>query len=1138
MLFLFSSSYLLLILLFLPNYSRSLDFRPQLSKSTASSPLPTINPYLQFTRPPPSTAAPQFLPSFGNFHWNAAPDSPFVPSFPLAALSTFFPRANPTASSSATTPSPSTSASTSKKVTEKPIVWTTSASPSSSRPPARLSKLSAKPHRNQSSASVSVTSHRLLNDILVVPSSRRLYILAIIPIHESSHYQGFDCGRIDVNGFSRMAAFLQSLQEVNKARALTEAGVSLGAVIVDSCSSDLRTVADLYELLSGTNIHKSDLVALVRDDSSHMPNVERLASHLRLPVLNTFFTTRELPLTTGVLPAVGSVLESILSLLNHTNSTCASVIYDELHEDSMRLLTEISPDHDVCIEQRMMLNSEPSQGESVVRRLLLTDARVVIILLSDSSLLNLIKSIRNEMVIAGRFIFISIQDPRWSTSQEFMDVWPHFDQLLLSISPQPSVQLESVSRLAAQFPEFPFPQHWLRQFWATAFKCHIDGEDEKGRQFSRECGSSQQLLLSSVAPQLDISSISVAVHSIALALRKVIDDICPGALIQSLSDCVNDPQDSLFAALTSLSFAHPLSSSYVSFNATTGFRDVPLVINKVVFDAQLHFEEVARWDPQSFSYTSAAALIMEDRDGSRVPMQSTCPKHVCSLELTRRALSGFPPTLKTSLHNARVLSFAICAVFACFICLMCMYHQIVAARVDQFRVLTAFMMAGLSTLCLVSVVFVIPPNSIGCVARRILFSVSISAVCAPLLVKTLCIWYQSLSSDLSAPRISASALFWISFSLVVLQTVISIEWSLFENPFALIFTNSHYGPAWRCAPGNDFEHRLLRGSMLSLFLLIISLIFSVLSINRVDSRQNVLISLLGIIGAILLYVSLPLFSFSIRDSLISAVLISYSILFLIIHYSRKVFINDSSSYSNGSLIESNSIQRSDKTKWLENEVLSPRNAFTLQSNYHKEATLQQQKRYEGYMTHSQTRESVDEMARRNTTVMMNRNEKLYGAQAYELPPSPAIPPHSLPSNLPMNQKYEYESDDSENDAEQDEEDERYAVRGRLLATHLQKTWFPHGIPFYFSSKTLSVNDKCHRHVVCLTCSLLEFLESVAPFSDHLQIVPHHLSDSMDLCPQIVRSVLSLHLLLSTSIVLLFLSDQWEGEERHFQRGRW
>ena len=34
-----------------------------------------------------------------------------------------------------------------------------------------------------------------------------------------------------------------------------------------------------------------------------------------------------------------------------------------------------------------------------------------------------------------------------------------------------------------------------------------------------------------------------------------------------------------------------------------------------------------------------------------------------------------------------------------------------------------------------------------------------------------------------------------------------------------------------------------------------------------------------------------------------------------------------------------------------------------------------------------------------------------------------------------------ESDGSENDAEQDEEDERHAVRGRLLATHLQSIQF-------------------------------------------------------------------------------------------------
>lgn len=69
----------------------------------------------------------------------------------------------------------------------------------------------------------------------------------------------------------------------------------------------------------------------------------------------------------------------------------------------------------------------------------------------------------------------------------------------------------------------------------------------------------------------------------------------------------------------------------VSFNASTSYRDHSLVVNRALFDAELEYEQIAEWTAHSgFSYTGGAELVMEERDGSRVPLQSTCPKYAIS----------------------------------------------------------------------------------------------------------------------------------------------------------------------------------------------------------------------------------------------------------------------------------------------------------------------------------------------------------------------------------------------------------------------------------------------------------------------------------------------------------------------------
>ncbi|KAK5967281.1 hypothetical protein GCK32_011717, partial [Trichostrongylus colubriformis] len=145
----------------------------------------------------------------------------------------------------------------------------------------------------------------------------------------------------------------------------------------------------------------SDVVAIIRDDGTYLPNVDQVARHLNLPIVNTFFSTSVQPLTTGTLPSIASILEAMMDVLQHTNSTCVSVLHDELHDYSSRILSELSIARGVCLEQVIDLKTGSKAAmETALRRLLLTEARIVVVLLGDKNWIELMKALRTELVSA------------------------------------------------------------------------------------------------------------------------------------------------------------------------------------------------------------------------------------------------------------------------------------------------------------------------------------------------------------------------------------------------------------------------------------------------------------------------------------------------------------------------------------------------------------------------------------------------------------------------------------------------------------------------------------------------------------------------------------------------------------------
>ncbi|EYC26558.1 hypothetical protein Y032_0010g1219 [Ancylostoma ceylanicum] len=420
-----------------------------------------------------------------------------------------------------------------------------------------------------------------------------------------------------------------------------------------------------------------------------------------------------------------------------------------------------------------------------------------------------------------------------------------------------------------------------------------------------------------------------------------------GALVQRLSDCLNEPQESLFSTIHSLHFLHPLSYKPVSFNETTFYRDHTLVVNRVLFDAQLEYEPIAEWDHiQGFKYTAGSELVMEERDGSRVPLTSTCPKSSCSAELARRAHAGASPNLKDSLKSLAVLVYAICAVLAFFVCMMCMYQRVICTTSDAYRICTAYTFGGLAMLCLISITFFMPPNPFACFSRRVLFPVAVITIFGPITVKSLVIWRTDLLAARGEVRQAAGnhtvLTFWLCAAIVLVQIVISSEWAVFESAVEMSYVVSvRHGNAWRCAPGGDFEHRVLWSCALSGVMIVASLVCSTLTVRHVQSRQNILISVFSVIFVAALYITLPLVPFRMRDVGFAAMQLTLCFIVIVVSYCQRAFASDDGESSNISLVPS-SIRHSQQIHpfWADPTLARPASQKqTLYDDYHHSTTM-------------------------------------------------------------------------------------------------------------------------------------------------------------------------------------------------------
>uniref|UniRef100_A0A914XKV2 G-protein coupled receptors family 3 profile domain-containing protein n=1 Tax=Plectus sambesii TaxID=2011161 RepID=A0A914XKV2_9BILA len=850
----------------------------------------------------------------------------------------------------------------------------------SSQSSAALTQNNASPLSN---VRFSVRSHRILDDIVVVPSNRRLYMLVVMPVHESRNYQGYECGEVDINGFIKLAAFLKALAEVNANKAILP-GIDLGAIVIDSCASDLRTVADFYELLAGTNIERKDIVAIVRADRTEMINFDALSRYFRLPTVNAYITPSLMVrdgFTAGTLPSDAAIVTAIADLLVAMEWSCVNILFDgaAMYAETAMLMRTVAEQRKLCVNENIVFNGAPTANTAqlAIRKLLLSEARVVIVFASDRTLLQLIAALRAEQVNHQRFMFIIEQSERWSNSRTFDAAWRDFDQLLFSITNRRFVRTNKfatymneltssfphfpfprrwfqefwqsavrtnkfatyMNELTSSFPHFPFPRRWFQEFWQSAFECHFSSgsADTVASQYSRPCSPSERLNLTEVVADINVLPTVLSVEAVARGVQKLMESRCPGTLVQTLSDCLNNPEQPLIDAIKNLRFEHWLSPETIAFDGQ-GFRPAELTLHRVRIEGQiLVTEHVGSWSQATGLIYDPNAVLLEERNGKKMRLLSSCKNSHCARAANLTATLATRPSFAAGLNNVGTLVFAAFASLWASVCLMCIYHQI-ASQVfaDDDRSCILVVLTGLAMVSLVSMFFMMPPSLFTCAVRRVCLGFAWAFVLAPLLVRTISAWrqivlYRGKKVRFREPehKSSALALFYISIGLALVQMVLAIEWAVLESPTNLAYATYNEETSWRCAPGIDFEQRLIASLAFCGVLACVTMLCCFATCNQsTEHRYTFVVCLIPTATAVALYFTLPLARLPARDPIMAIALLVNAIVILVLIYARPVYKKQAETKQYG---EDPEMIPGHATFWMNKHMLSQQTILALPS---------------------------------------------------------------------------------------------------------------------------------------------------------------------------------------------------------------
>uniref|UniRef100_A0A915HWR7 Receptor ligand binding region domain-containing protein n=1 Tax=Romanomermis culicivorax TaxID=13658 RepID=A0A915HWR7_ROMCU len=532
-------------------------------------------------------------------------------------------------------------------------------------------------------------SPRLLNNSLFVPSSKKMYVVGVLAMRDFD-VENFVCGsRYKISsGFQALSALQYALNQINDDPYLLPE-TKLGLIVLDSCSSEEKTIADLFDYFNddtlvphvGANFDYKKLrrnsasnngknVSIIRSNlniediigvvglGGKKPNhhLRRLLNNLQIPhiSMNSVAHGPNDALLLSMLPSEATEASIFCEIATAMKWTYVAVVHDMDFASAAEAFTLQAEKRKICIGKTIVVKDRLDQQphtdpleymQMLVRKLVVTaGARAVFTFLGDNNLFLLMKALVNEKIPVGRFVLVTKFDEDWSYDSIFLTQLLKFGHGFLFLEParfNVTGFSEYFSKISLLNGATRTPRKFLEEFWQHHFRCVLSKNLPMAfHKRTNLCSGQEKIMIDDINISPAVPRVILAVHALSRSAQKYVGQTCPEKLsiVSNLKECAQTSsksdstnyRETQFQILKSLNFSYTYQPGsepfWMNFNED-GSSNAPYAIRNLYRDQSGVYkaQEVGYWKAESGLVLDDQSVALFDTLGERRLVESKCP---------------------------------------------------------------------------------------------------------------------------------------------------------------------------------------------------------------------------------------------------------------------------------------------------------------------------------------------------------------------------------------------------------------------------------------------------------------------------------------------------------------------------------